>query len=146
MSQTLRVKVKNRWYTVEVESLSDRPIRTLVDGEPVDVDIELVAPAVAGETTQPVPQEPETRTVEQPAFGVVRPPTAIKKFHAPMPGVIISVSVKEGAQVIIGDEICVLEAMKMRQSLRADWSGIVKAMHVIPGQQVMDGSLIAELE
>ena len=46
----------------------------------------------------------------------------------------------------IWNEICVLEAMKMRQSLRADWSGIVKTIHVIPGQQVQDGEPIAELE
>ena len=45
----------------------------------------------------------------------------------------------------IGDEICVLEAMKMQQSLRAEWAGTVKAIHVSPGQQVLDGDAIAEL-
>ena len=51
-----------------------------------------------------------------------------------------------GDQVITGGDICVLEAMKMQQTLRADWSGIVKAVHVKAGQQVTQGDLIAELE
>ena len=63
-----------------------------------------------------------------------------------MPGVIMSVSVKEGDQVVTGDEICVLEAMKMQQSLRAEWSGIVRTVHVQPGRQVLDGDPIIELE
>ena len=33
MPQTLRVKVKGKWYTVEVGSLLERPVRALVDGE-----------------------------------------------------------------------------------------------------------------
>jgi biotin carboxyl carrier protein len=36
--------------------------------------------------------------------------------------------------------------MKMQQVLRADWTGIVRAIHVEPGQQVLDGDPIAELE
>ena len=63
-----------------------------------------------------------------------------------MPGVIMSVSVTGGDQVVTGDEICVLEAMKMHQTLRADWSGIIKTVHVQEGQQVLDGDIIVELE
>ena len=63
-----------------------------------------------------------------------------------MPGIIISVAVAVRDQVITGDEICVLEAMKMQQTLRADWSGIVRKVHVESGQQVLDGDPIVELE
>jgi propionyl-CoA carboxylase alpha chain len=62
-----------------------------------------------------------------------------------MPGVILSVSVQVGDQVVTGDEICVLEAMKMQQLLRADWSGIVTKVHVGAGQQVLDGDPIVDL-
>ena len=58
----------------------------------------------------------------------------------------MSVAVKQGDQVVTGDEVCVLEAMKMQQVLRADWSGIVRSVLVQPGQQVMDGDPIVELE
>ena len=63
-----------------------------------------------------------------------------------MPGIIVSVAVSPGDQVVPGDEICVLEAMKMQQTLRADWAGVVRSLHVQPGQQVQGGDPIATLE
>lgn len=63
-----------------------------------------------------------------------------------MPGTILSIDVAVGDQVVTGDPICVLEAMKMQQILRADWSGVVSVVHVVVGQQVSDGSPIVELE
>ena len=51
-----------------------------------------------------------------------------------------------GKLPVAGDEICVLEAMNMQQMLRADWSGIVKTVHVQAGQQVLDGDAIVDLE
>ena len=79
-------------------------------------------------------------------MAVDRPPTATKTFVAPMPGTTLSVDVEVGDQVVTGDPVCVLEAMKMQQVLRAEWSGVVRAVHVIVGQQVQDGSPIIELE
>ena len=59
-----------------------------------------------------------------------------------MPGAILSVAVRKGDRVAVGDEICVLEAMKMQQLLRSDWEGTVRTVHVVPGQQVLDGDPI----
>ena len=69
-----------------------------------------------------------------------------RTFYSPMPGVIISVALKEGDQVVTGDDVCILEAMKMQQVLKADWSGIVKKVFVSSGDQINDGSPIIELE
>ena len=63
-----------------------------------------------------------------------------------MPGTILSVSVSPGDQIVTGDTICVLEAMKMQQVLRADWSGVIKSVLVTVGEQVMNGAPIVELE
>ena len=63
-----------------------------------------------------------------------------------MPGTILSIEVNPGDQVVTGDTICVLEAMKMHQELRADWSGVVKEVMVSVGQQVLGGAPIVELE
>ena len=62
-----------------------------------------------------------------------------------MPGMIISIAVKVGDQVVPGDEICVLEAMKMQQTLRAEWTGIVDEIHVETGQQIQGGDKILSL-
>ena len=138
MPTKLRVRIEDRWFEVEVDDLDLNPVRVIVDGTAVDVDLDHVQVSAAEETP------PETASPSPAAPSGPASPT--KSFHAPMPGTIISVSVKPGDQVVTGDEIIVLEAMKMRQSLRADWSGIVKTVHVQAGQQVLDGHAIADLE
>ena len=140
--RTLRVRVKDRWFTVEVGDLETSPVRVLVDGEPVDVDVDQAAdPTPLPRAEQPTAAP--SATAEPPLQSPLAP---AKTFRSPMPGVIVSVSVGVGDQVVTGDEVCILEAMKMRQSLRADWTGIVKAVHVQPGQQVADGDAIIDLE
>ncbi len=150
MSKTLKVKVRDRWFTVEVGDLTGNPVRVLVDGDPVDVDLEGLT-AREEKPSFPAPQPAEAspasgREADPSAKTAPATPTATKMFRSPMPGVILSVSVKIGDQVVTGDEVCVLEAMKMQQVLRADWTGVVRAIHVEPGQQVSDGDPIVELE
>ena len=143
MSKKLKVRLGDRWFSVEVQDLDSDPVQVLVDGELVEVDLGRIPngdPPGTPEAIDPVDGPAE------PTPAPARTPAAVKVFHSPMPGVIMSVSVKEGDQVVTGDEICVLEAMKMQQSLRAEWSGIVRTVHVQPGRQVLDGDPIIELE
>lgn len=59
-----------------------------------------------------------------------------KPVHAPIPGIIRSVDVSPGDQVIPGQQLCVLEAMKMYNSIRATRAGVIAAVHVSPGEHV----------
>ena len=63
-------------------------------------------------------------------------------LKAPMPGMIISYAVKVGDTVKTGDLICVLEAMKMQNSLPAPASGVVKAINFEPGASVAKDATI----
>ena len=148
MANTLRVRVNGRWYTVEAVDIDADPAIVLVDGEPVEVS--LSRPLIsAGEPVPDGPAPDASAGPEHPPTGASPPavPAAgTRVFASPMPGIIMSVAVKVGDQVVTGDDICVLEAMKMQQALKADWSGIVSAVHVIPGQQVLDGDPIVELQ
>ena len=142
---TIRVKVADRWFTVEVTDPHASPVRAIVDGEEIDVQLEdVVEEEVQPESITPPPPAPVSTAPATPAVGAGPAPT--KLFTSPMPGVILSVAVSVGDEVVTGDEICVLEAMKMQQMLRADWSGIVRSVHVEAGQQVLDGAPIVELE
>ena len=148
MTKRLRVKVEGQWFDVQITDLSTRPIKVLVDGEPVEVEIE---PTGHTETVQQSGFSEDVTTDEAQATGSAEAPdppkaSAIRTFRSPMPGVILSVAVEKGQQVVTGDEVLVLEAMKMQQSLRADWSGIVKVVHVKEGQQVLGGDPILELD
>ncbi|CAI4228728.1 unnamed protein product [Auanema sp. JU1783] len=65
---------------------------------------------------------------------------------APMPGAIKNVSVKVGDMVAEGQELVVIEAMKMQNSLHAGKTGKVKSVSVKVGSTVDEGELLVELE
>ncbi|XP_017359058.1 propionyl-CoA carboxylase alpha chain, mitochondrial isoform X1 [Cebus imitator] len=67
-------------------------------------------------------------------------------LHSPMPGVVVAVSVKPGDMVAEGQEICVIEAMKMQNSMTAGKTGTVKSVHCRAGDTVGEGDLLVELE
>ena len=69
-----------------------------------------------------------------------------KEFLAPMPGAVISVSATEGMKVEVGQELAILEAMKMRNVLRAERQGVVKKVHCKAGQSVQVDQLLFEIE
>jgi acetyl-CoA carboxylase biotin carboxyl carrier protein len=64
----------------------------------------------------------------------------------PMVGKIVSVSVKVGDKVQENDQIAVLEAMKMEMPVVAPTGGIVKAIHIAPGQEVEADQALAMIE
>ena len=151
MAATLRVKIGERWYTVEVGDLDEFPIQAVVDGELVEVEMGDMPSAMSPQTdAADLPVQPSEPSQPSPAPERTPRPAASgepsRSFKTPMPGVIVSVAVKVGDQVVTGDPICILEAMKMQQTLRADWSGIVQEVHVTAGDQVVDGQAIADLE
>jgi 3-methylcrotonyl-CoA carboxylase alpha subunit len=65
---------------------------------------------------------------------------------APMPGRVLSVAVKPGDRVTRGQELMVLEAMKMEHSLVAPFEGVVRALQTAVGAQVSEGAELARIE
>ncbi|XP_019736945.1 propionyl-CoA carboxylase alpha chain, mitochondrial-like [Hippocampus comes] len=67
-------------------------------------------------------------------------------LRSPMPGTVVAVTVKPGDKVAEGQEICVIEAMKMQNSMTAVKQAKVKRVHCKPGETVGEGDLLVELE
>ncbi|KAF7689472.1 propionyl-CoA carboxylase alpha chain, mitochondrial [Silurus meridionalis] len=67
-------------------------------------------------------------------------------LRSPMPGTVVAVSVKAGDTVAEGQEICVIEAMKMQNSMTAAKTAKVKSVHCKAGETVGEGDLLVELE
>ena len=128
MAKRIRVKIGDRWYEVEVGDISTNPIRVLVDGEAVEVNVEGLAESILPAHTPS--HLPAGRTVQ---------------VRSPMPGVIVSVGVEPGQSVSEGDALCVLEAIKLQQAIRAPASGTVQAVHVASGQSVTAGQALVDL-
>jgi pyruvate carboxylase subunit B len=69
-----------------------------------------------------------------------------RHIYAPMPGLVVSVNVKEGDTVSAGEGVLILEAMKMENGVSAHRDAKVVKVCVKPGDQVESGSLLIELE
>jgi acetyl-CoA/propionyl-CoA carboxylase biotin carboxyl carrier protein len=63
-----------------------------------------------------------------------------------MQGTVLSVSVAEGDQVEAGQLVCVVEAMKMENEIRAQRAGTVSQLSVAAGQPVSTGQVICVVE
>ena len=67
-------------------------------------------------------------------------------FKTPMPGMVVDVMVESGAEVIKGQPLLTLEAMKMRNDLKSPRDGQVKSVLVQAGQTVAKGDTLVEFE
>jgi propionyl-CoA carboxylase alpha subunit len=67
-----------------------------------------------------------------------------KFLLSPMPGLLVSLAVKAGQQVRAGEELAVVEAMKMQNVLRAEQDGTVKTLHAKPGESLAVDQAIVE--
>jgi len=69
---------------------------------------------------------------------------SLKHVSCPMPGLVVSISVKEGQEVKAGETVAVVEAMKMENVLRAEIDGTVKKINCKPGDSLAVDAVILE--
>ena len=79
-----------------------------------------------------------------PAAAPAAPKAAVSgnKVVAPLPGRVISLKVKEGDSVAVGQEVAVLEAMKMENSITSDYAGTVQQIAVAEGENIATDAVI----
>jgi len=65
---------------------------------------------------------------------------------APMPGLVLRVLVTKGAEVVQGQGLVVIEAMKMENELKAAGSGVVREVHVAVGDKVERGTVLISIQ
>ncbi|MBT8244717.1 MAG: acetyl-CoA carboxylase biotin carboxyl carrier protein subunit [Winogradskyella sp.] len=70
----------------------------------------------------------------------------INSIEAPMPGLILEVSVKQGQEVKEDDALLILEAMKMENVINSPRDGVIKSIKVNQGETVDKNSLLIEFE
>lgn len=144
----LRVKIDDQTYEVEVGDLNARPILATVDGEAMEVWPEeaqaapVAAPVAVVRPTTPSAPAPVATPAAAPAPVVGGDRS--KMISAPIPGTIVGVSVKEGDAVKAGQELFSLEAMKMKNSIRATRAGQIGRVLVKSGDRVTQGQPLAE--
>jgi len=70
----------------------------------------------------------------------------VKPVASEMAGILLEVKVTVGEQVTAGQEVALIESMKMHIPVSSPAGGVVRAIHAQPGQFVNAGDLILELE
>ncbi len=133
MSKKLVVKVNGNPYEVEVGDLTCNPVAVSVNGKEYEVQIE--------ENCAPIPTA--VKPTQTPAAAAASAPAAnANALTAPMPGKILDIAVKAGDKLAVGQPVCALEAMKMKNIIRSPRAGVVAGVEVSDGQKVAFGAVI----
>lgn len=139
------VTIDDEQFEVQIADLYARPIVAEVDGQRYEVwlnETPVVRPVsstpATGHTAIPAPS-----AAARPAADVP-PAESSSRILAPIPGVIVAISVQPGDTVEPGQQVCILEAMKMKNIIRAPRSGTIGAIRVSPGQHVRHHDVLIE--
>jgi len=141
-----RITIKDTTYDVEI---LDDPrldeVQVKVNDEVFTVATEELNKTVsaAGAAPAPVVRKAAPAPAAPVAAAVAAGPGTIK---SPLPGVVNSIKVHAGDKVKANDEICVIEAMKAMNIIRAPQDGTVARIHVNVGAQIAHGAPLMDIE
>lgn len=142
--KSYRFKINGNEYNVEINSVEGSNASVTVNGTPYQVELEN-APAAP---VQAVPTAPVAASAPAQAAPAATKPAASgagKAVTSPLPGVIIAIKVNVGDTVKAGQELAVLEAMKMENSIEATHDGTVTAVHVAKGDSILEGAAVVTI-
>ncbi len=152
IGRTVALRYRGQFYSVKTHRIGSRDYRLEVDGARIECHIDRldgfecwltvfgsrfhVVSIVQGVKSR-IEVDGVSHQVDRDDGGVV---------HAPAPAVVVSVAVKPGDTVAIGDRLAVLEAMKMETQLVAPFSGRVRQVMTMPNVQVDTGAPLIQIE
>lgn len=131
-----KVKIDEQFYWVDVKDIHARPVLAEVNGTIYEVWPQEEPCAVRPAA---LPSDPVQPPADLGASRSQPPAPAVQGnalLSAPLPGVIVAINVKAGDSVKVGQELCVLEAMKMKNSIKSNRDGVIAQVHVNPGDLV----------
>ena len=134
-------KINGKEYNVAIGEAEGKMLTVNVNGADYQVELDQ-APAAAPQVVAaaaPVTAAPAATPAAPKAAG------AGSVVKSPLPGIIISVDVKEGQTVKRGQKVAVVEAMKMENDILAECDGTVTAVHARKGDSVLEGADIVTI-
>lgn len=138
-----KFKINGKEYEVAVNGIEGKIADVTVNGVNYSVELENEVPAAPVAPAAPAQAADPAAAPAAPA--APKAAGAGKAIVSPLPGVIISVDVKEGAAVKRGQKVAVIEAMKMENEILAEFDGTVTAIHVSKGDSVLEGANIVTI-
>ena len=111
----IHVKIQGKTFEVKIGDIQARPIQTEVDGDIFEVwPEETLVPSETGLSITSTPQIAHPIQPVDVNSTLTKPQEKRRSVIAPIPGVIVEILIKKGDKVTYGQELCVLEAMKMK--------------------------------
>lgn len=146
-----KYKINGMKFTVNVGDIVDNEATVEVNGVPYKVEldkkiskptkIEKPALAQSGQTNHGPSAPITSKPAPKPAA-----PRHADAVKSPLPGTVISITVKVGDTVKTGDKVGVLESMKMENDIRCQKDGVVKQILVSAGDTVQEGDDLMIIE
>lgn len=151
--KTYKYKIDGAAYDVTINEVQGRRAKVVVNGIPFDVEMQgtqLTEDNLPNVDTTAAPEAPAAAPAEQPAAAASASNASEagkgNPVKAPLPGVVTKVLVKAGQTVKKGENILVLEAMKMENNITAESDGTVTAVCVNPGDSVLEGTVLLTID
>lgn len=142
--QKLNFNINGKHYEATITEVEHNVAEVELNGKKYTIDVErseaVAVPHIATPKAAPVAAAPAAA-----APAPKKAAAGANAIVAPLPGSVVSISVKAGDAVKAGQQLAVIEAMKMENEILAPADGTVKAVHVSAGQAVQQGDALIEL-
>lgn len=141
-----KFNIQGNSYDVNILNFEENQVEVDVNGVIYNVELEQKIPLI--KTPKLVRSTVSPSTESDSAIAKTANPLTPKGaglIKSPLPGTILSVNVREGDRVKIGDKLLVLEAMKMENNVNSDKEGKIVLLKVHPGDSVLEGDILLQI-
>jgi len=136
-SKHIQISIGNESYNVEIGDISISPVKVNVNGNIYSVDISKYLKNIKPskqKNTKNIPTKVNKENIPTKSNN-----TNKNSVNSPMPGTILSLKVSVGDTVKVGDELLVLESMKMENMINSPKDGTISKILVSEGDSVQHG-------
>ncbi len=137
-----KFKINGTDYTVDILDVENGLAKVAVNNTKYRVEVDGLGVTQASKTPKVTKTQVIGAPMVSPAPDRKQVATGANVVKAPLPGVILSVDVKVGEMVKVGQRLLVLEAMKMENNIDSDREGIVHDIKVGKGDSVLEGDIM----
>lgn len=140
--QKLNFNINGKHYEAMVAEIEHNVAEVELNGKKYTVEVER-SESVVSPVAAPKPVAAAAPVAAAPA--PKKAAAGANSITAPLPGSVVSVNVKVGDAVSAGQQLAIIEAMKMENEILAPAAGTIKAIHVSAGQAVQQGDALIDL-
>jgi biotin carboxyl carrier protein len=137
-----KFKINGNDYEVQIKDLDDNVAKMEVNGTSysVEIDQELKTSKTPKLIRKPVEQKPGEGQIKKTAS------SGLHEVRSPLPGTIIKINIAVGDSVSEGQNLMVMEAMKMENQIQTQKGGTIKSLKVNVGDTVMQDDILIVIE